>query len=100
MKTADVGIWLVEGRWKTAINFTNKLGSQGKLAGAFAKLLHEMWGEDLPFVSPTDFRVSFCSPSARFRALVLIVFDRDQYANSSRNITVQTNMTHRNFLVS
>ena len=59
VKTADVGFWLVEGRWKTAINFTNKLGSQGKLAGAFAKLLHEMWGEDLPFVSPTDFRVSF-----------------------------------------
>ena len=69
VKTADVG-WLVEGRWKTAINFTNKLGSQGKLAGAFAKLLHEMWGEDLPFVSPTDFRVSFVPirPFLRFGA--------------------------------
>lgn len=69
MKTADVD-WLVEGRWKTAINFTNKLGSQGKLAGAFAKLLHEMWGEDLPFVSPTDFRVSFVPhpPFSRFGA--------------------------------
>jgi ubiquitin carboxyl-terminal hydrolase 8 len=65
VKTADVG-WLVEGRWKTAINYTNKLGSQGRLAGAFAKLLHEMWGGDLPFISPTDFRVSFVPPSALF----------------------------------
>jgi len=48
----------LEGRWKSAINYTNQLGSKGRLAGSFAKLLHEMWGGDLPYVSPIDFRVS------------------------------------------
>lgn len=48
----------VDGRWKGAINFTNPLGSQGRLAGAFAKLLHEMWGGDLPYLTPIEFRVS------------------------------------------
>ena len=47
----------LEGRWKTAINYTNPLGSKGKLTGAFAKLLHEMWGGDLPYLTPIDFRV-------------------------------------------
>jgi len=53
---------IVDGRWKTAINFTNKMGSQGKLVQAFAKLLHEMWGGDLPYLTPLDFRVR-CSSS-------------------------------------
>ena len=47
----------IEGRWKNAINYTNPLGSKGKLTGAFAKLLHEMWGGDLPYLTPIDFRV-------------------------------------------
>lgn len=64
--TVPFSRFFTEGRWKTAINFTNKLGSQGKLAGAFAKLLHEMWGEDLPFVSPTDFRRSICQLKSQY----------------------------------
>ena len=47
----------VEGRWKNAINYTNPLGSKGKLTSAFAKLLHDMWGGDLPYLTPIDFRV-------------------------------------------
>ena len=55
---ADDALFLfVEGRWKSAVNYTNPLGSKGKLAGAFAKLLHEMWGGDLPYLTPIDFRV-------------------------------------------
>ena len=49
--------FFLEGRWKNAINYTNPLGSKGKLTGAFAKLLHEMWGGDLPYLTPIDFRV-------------------------------------------
>lgn len=56
----------LEGRWKGAVNFTNNLGSQGRLAGSFAKLLHEMWGGDLPYVSPIDFRVSLLYSIASF----------------------------------
>jgi hypothetical protein len=46
------------GRWKAGINYTNPLGwSKGQLTGAFAKLLHEMWGGDLSYLTPIDFRV-------------------------------------------
>lgn len=49
--------FFTEGRWKSGINYTNPLGSKGQLTGAFAKLLHEMWGGDLPYLTPIDFRV-------------------------------------------
>jgi hypothetical protein len=66
---ADEALFLfVDGRWRSAVNYMNPLGSQGKLAGAFAKLLHEMWGGDLPYLSPIDFRVGsrilFLPPAA------------------------------------
>lgn len=48
----------VEHRWKNAINYTNPLGSKGRLTTAFAKLLHEMWGGDMPYLTPIEFRVS------------------------------------------
>jgi len=55
--TDDALFLFVDGRWKGAVNYMNPLGSKGKLAGAFAKLLHEMWGGDLPYLTPIDFRV-------------------------------------------
>lgn len=51
-------VMAVEHRWKNAINFMNPLGSKGRLTGAFAKLLHEMWGGDMPYLTPIEFRVS------------------------------------------
>ena len=57
MNLLNAFFFSLEGRWKTAINYTNPLGSKGKLTGAFAKLLHEMWGGDLPYLTPIDFRV-------------------------------------------
>ena len=81
----------LEGRWKSAINFTNNLGSQGRLAGSFARLLHEMWGGDLPYVSPIDFRVSL-SKSVVF--LLLIIF-RKQFVISNRSIMDRINMTRK-----
>lgn len=55
--TVPFARFFTEGRWKTGINYTNPLGSKGQLTGAFAKLLHEMWGGDLPYLTPIDFRV-------------------------------------------
>lgn len=49
--------FFTEHRWKSAINFMNQLGSKGQLTGAFAKLLHDMRGGDLPYLTPIDFRV-------------------------------------------
>ena len=88
----------VEGRWKSAVNYTNPLGSKGKLAGAFAKLLHEMWGGDFPYLTPIDFRVGSRIYFVLQVAKSLSLFHcRDRYANSSLNTTDQTSTTHRSF---
>ncbi|KAF9454384.1 cysteine proteinase [Macrolepiota fuliginosa MF-IS2] len=58
--TVPFSRFFTEHRWKNAINFTNPLGSKGRLTGAFAKLLHEMWGGDLPYLTPIEFRKSIC----------------------------------------
>jgi ubiquitin C-terminal hydrolase len=77
-----------EGRWKNAINYTNRLGSKGRLAGSFAKLLHEMWGGDLPYVSPTDFRVTLSLSSVIFLRMKLqktICYLNMQYNGSDQH---------------
>lgn len=55
--TVPFSRFFTEHRWKTAINFMNQLGSKGRLTEAFAKLLHDMRGGDLPYLTPIDFRV-------------------------------------------
>jgi ubiquitin carboxyl-terminal hydrolase 8 len=57
--TPYVPRFLPEHRWKNAINFTNPLGSKGRLTGAFATLLYQMWGQDLPYLTPIEFRVCY-----------------------------------------
>lgn len=64
--TVPFSRFFTDGRWKQAINFTNKMGSQGRLVQAFAKLLHEMWGGDLPYLTPTDFRRSICQLNSQY----------------------------------
>ncbi|KAF8972765.1 hypothetical protein BDZ97DRAFT_1649812 [Flammula alnicola] len=64
--TVPFARFFTEGRWKNAVNYTNPLGSKGKLAGAFAKLLHEMWGGDLPYLTPIDFRKSICQLKSQY----------------------------------
>jgi hypothetical protein len=38
------------------------MGSKGQLAGGFARLVHDMWGGDLPYLTPMDFRVCAATP--------------------------------------
>ncbi|KAF8202403.1 ubiquitin carboxyl-terminal hydrolase 4 [Pholiota molesta] len=64
--TVPFSRFFTEGRWKVAVNYTNPLGSKGKLAGAFAKLLHDMWGGDLPYLTPIDFRKSICQLKSQY----------------------------------
>lgn len=87
-------IIFLEGRWKNAINYTNPLGSKGHLAGAFAKLLHDMWGGDLPYLSPTDFRVGFFF--RLYLGFLLSNLIRNPYANSKPSTMGMTNMIPRN----
>ncbi|PPQ98045.1 hypothetical protein CVT26_003040 [Gymnopilus dilepis] len=64
--TVPFSRFFTEGRWRNAVNYTNPLGSKGKLASAFAKLLHEMWGGDLPYLTPIDFRKSICQLNTQY----------------------------------
>lgn len=56
-------LFRVDGRWKASINRTNKMGSAGALATAFATLLHQMRQGELPYLTPTVFRVCIFSSS-------------------------------------
>ena len=49
---------IVDGSFKRAINYNNKLGTQGNLANAWSELLKALWREDYTFLSPVTFRVS------------------------------------------
>ncbi|KAG7445123.1 cysteine proteinase [Guyanagaster necrorhizus] len=54
--TVPFARFFTDGRWKHDINKYNRLGTNGKLSGAFAKVLHDLWGQDLPYLTPMDFR--------------------------------------------
>ena len=47
--------FLIE-KYKTEINSNNVLGTGGKLAVQFARLLNEMWNEESPVVTPWSFK--------------------------------------------
>ncbi|KZW00043.1 UCH-domain-containing protein [Exidia glandulosa HHB12029] len=64
--TVPFARFFTEGRWKTAVNMMNPLGTKGQLANAFATLLHEMWHGDLPYRSPYQFRKTVCSSATQF----------------------------------
>lgn len=84
---------VAEGRWKTAVNLVNPLGTKGQLAHAFATLLHEMWHGDLPYRSPYQFRV---------RNPLLVTQStnaecRKRSAGSRRSLPIRTNTTRKSF---
>ncbi|KAH6915772.1 ubiquitin carboxyl-terminal hydrolase 4 [Coprinopsis sp. MPI-PUGE-AT-0042] len=64
--TVPFARFFTDGRWKTAINYTNKMGTQGQLVHAFAKLVYEMWRGDLPYLTPIDFKKSICQLSHQY----------------------------------
>ncbi|KDR71823.1 hypothetical protein GALMADRAFT_74739 [Galerina marginata CBS 339.88] len=64
--TVPFSRFFLGGHWKRDVNLINPVGSKGKLTGAFAKLLHDMWGGDLPYLTPTDFRKIICQLGPQF----------------------------------
>lgn len=52
-------IRVTDGRWKTAVNMMNPLGSKGHNAQNFATLVSEMWRHEYTYLSPLTFRVCF-----------------------------------------
>ncbi|KAJ3902455.1 hypothetical protein F5879DRAFT_923823 [Lentinula edodes] len=51
---------------KTAINYMNKMNSQGQLTRAFSRLVHDIWHGDMPYITANDFRRTLCSLNAQY----------------------------------
>ncbi|KAJ3806584.1 ubiquitin carboxyl-terminal hydrolase 4 [Lentinula aff. lateritia] len=51
---------------KTAINYMNKMNSQGQLTRAFSRLVHDIWHGDMPYITPNDFRRTLCSLNVQY----------------------------------
>ncbi|KAA1470161.1 cysteine proteinase [Dentipellis sp. KUC8613] len=64
--TVPFARFFTDGRWKSAVNMVNPLGTKGNLAHAFASILHEMWHGEMPYISPYPFRRSLCIYAAQF----------------------------------
>ncbi|KAF7356423.1 Ubiquitin carboxyl-terminal hydrolase 4 [Mycena venus] len=58
--------FFANGRWKTAVNTLNPMGSKGLLSGAFAQLVRTMWSGDLPYIIPIDFRKAVCHLNSQY----------------------------------
>ena len=61
----------LDGRWKSAINMVNPMGTKGAVAQAFANILRDMWQGEMPTLNPTTFRVCrafllCCHPRTNF----------------------------------
>ncbi|TFK48403.1 hypothetical protein OE88DRAFT_1664178 [Heliocybe sulcata] len=64
--TVPFARFFTDGRWKSAINMVNPMGTKGNLTAAFASILHEMWHGEMPYLSPLQFRRSICMHATQF----------------------------------
>jgi len=46
-----------DGRWKSAVNMVNPLGTRGNIVRAFSSILHTLWHGEMPYITPFEFRV-------------------------------------------
>lgn len=64
--TVPFSRFFTDGRYKHAINYMNPLGTKGKLTEAFASILHEMWHQETPIITPFTFRRQICAYAQQF----------------------------------
>ncbi|KZT56855.1 cysteine proteinase [Calocera cornea HHB12733] len=64
--TVPFARFFLENRWQRAVNTVNPLGTHGQLAGAFAKMVQEMWQAQYTYLSPVNFRRSVCQYARQF----------------------------------
>ncbi|EJU03776.1 cysteine proteinase [Dacryopinax primogenitus] len=64
--TVPFARFFLENRWQRAVNTVNPLGTRGQLAGAFAKMVQEMWQANFTYLDPTNFRRSVCHYAPSF----------------------------------
>ncbi|EJC99956.1 cysteine proteinase [Fomitiporia mediterranea MF3/22] len=64
--TVPFARFFIDGRWKSAVNFLNPLGTKGHLTAAFASILHDLWHQESPTITPLAFRKSVCMYGQQF----------------------------------
>ncbi|KAF7795008.1 hypothetical protein EIP86_006152 [Pleurotus ostreatoroseus] len=55
--TVPFARFFTDGRWKSAVNMVNPMGSKGQLAQAFAYMLRDMWQGENQCLTPLPFRI-------------------------------------------
>ncbi|KAI0296552.1 hypothetical protein B0F90DRAFT_1811293 [Multifurca ochricompacta] len=64
--TVPFARFFTDGRWKSAVNMVNPLGTKGNLVQAFSIILHDLWHGEMPYISPFQFRRSICQHASQF----------------------------------
>lgn len=64
--TVPFARFFTDGRWKSAVNMVNPLGTKGNLVHAFSGILHDMWHGEMPYITPFQFRRSICLHASQF----------------------------------
>ncbi|KAH9930213.1 uncharacterized protein B0H18DRAFT_1116912 [Fomitopsis serialis] len=64
--TVPFARFFTDGRWKSAVNMMNPMGTKGSLAQAFANILRDMWQGESQCLMPVTFRRSICTYAPQF----------------------------------
>ncbi|KAH9832545.1 uncharacterized protein C8Q71DRAFT_258180 [Rhodofomes roseus] len=64
--TVPFARFFTDGRWKSAVNMMNPMGTKGNLAQAFANILRDMWQGESQCLMPVTFRRSICTYAPQF----------------------------------
>ncbi|KAI0695051.1 cysteine proteinase [Cerioporus squamosus] len=64
--TVPFSRFFTDGRWKSAVNMVNPMGTKGNLAKSFADILRDLWQGEGAALSPVTFRRSICSHAPQF----------------------------------
>ncbi|KAG8866915.1 ubiquitin-specific protease doa4 [Serendipita sp. 405] len=64
--TTPFARFFIDGRWQTAVNTINPLGSKGKFTEGYARLLVDMWRADMGALTPYPFRKTVCTYAPQF----------------------------------
>ncbi|KAI9430182.1 hypothetical protein H4582DRAFT_2113921 [Lactarius indigo] len=64
--TVPFARFFTDGRWKSAVNMVNPLGTKGNIVHAFSGILHDLWHGEMPYITPYQFRRSICLHASQF----------------------------------
>ncbi|KAI0339681.1 cysteine proteinase [Trametopsis cervina] len=64
--TVPFARFFTDGRWKSAVNMVNPMGTKGQLAQAFANIIRDMWQGEMASLTPLPFRRTVCTYAKQF----------------------------------